>query len=203
MTAKALYKKHAHMHARTEAVEDASHLDSDVASSQHHCLRRLPLQVEESIASDAVLCPWDREHSRPTSTSNQDLFCRELSASAAVRQEDTDAVRTAERRQTLDNIATSFFPAGFVGFIQPTDIGVASPLDPGPVKPACRLRDSIAVACSGGDRAVDALAQLGCIKHQLLRNAADVNTRTAKPRPVTYTSFIVSVASLDDTYLRQ
>jgi hypothetical protein len=117
----------------TEVVEHASHLDSNVTSTDDSDLLGLLLEVEEAITADTELGTLDVDCAGATTDSDEDLLCANLLL-LTVLADNLDDVLGDERGGSVEVFDLVVLQVLLVDSVQALDVGVTLVLEGGPVE---------------------------------------------------------------------
>jgi hypothetical protein len=117
----------------TEVVEHASHLDSNVTSTNNSDLLGLLLKIEEAITVDAELGTLDVDCAGTTTNSDEDLLCADLLL-LTVLADNLDNVLGDERGGSVEVFDLVVLQVLLVNSVQTLDVGVTLVLEGGPVE---------------------------------------------------------------------
>ncbi len=151
-----------------QAVEDGRELHGDIAAADHHDAPRQALEMERLVRGDGMLASRNGRHLRPRARGDEDV----LRGNAA--PVDLDRMRVHHRRAAAQNLYAGERQHALVHAVQACDLAVLVGDQRRPVE--ARLAHGPAVAL----RDLEVLAEVGRVREQLLRDAADVDAGAAE-----------------------
>eukprot|EP00050_Salpingoeca_kvevrii_P006715 m.291178 g.291178 ORF g.291178 m.291178 type:complete len:515 (-) comp12428_c0_seq1:41-1585(-) len=147
-----------------KGIEDARHLDGNVASANDSAALGQLLELEKAVAGDAQLLARDAGPGRTAAGGNDNVLCPVRVAS------DLDGVGRSKLGKTLNLLNAALAEVGLVDAVQALDVGIALRLEGGKVK-----RAALSVKAVLGVVA-NHVSVHGCVEHDLLWHAANVDT---------------------------